>query len=751
MVGHYRITRKIGAGGMGEVFLAEDTELDRNVALKFLPDQLCQDSECRARFKREVQAAAKLDHPNITIVYEVGEFRGRPFFAMQYVEGESLRSIIKRKIIDINDAIDITIQICRGLQEAHNSGITHRDIKPSNILISGDNAAKIADFGLASVSGGSDLTGSGSILGTIGYMSPEQARGDHVDSRSDIFSLGVALYEMVTRKSPFKGETVAATIDKIIKDHQAPITERRPDVPPGLPYIIDKALEKDADFRYQTVGEMEKALIDLKVADKNRNAQREKLPSIAVLPFVNLSADSEQEYFCDGMAEEIINALVHVENLRVVARTSCFAFKDKQDDIRNIGRKLDVTTLLEGSVRKAGNRLRITAQLINVADGYHLWSERYDRELDDIFEVQDEISIAIVEKLKVKLLGDEHAQIIKRPTDNIKAYNLYLKGRYHWNNRTVKEAQKAIECLEKVVKLDPEFALGYAGLADAYVIQADNMIFPGTREKFLELAEKVVFKALDLDNSLAEAHAALAQIRFAQWNWHEAEKEYKLAIRLNPRYPTAHHWYAIYLAAQGRYVQSREHAMRARELDPLSPPIIGAQAFGWYMAGQYDRAMKVGREGEEINEDYPLYPLVAGWSLLQTGEYDKAINKFQRSIDIIDKEVPGENDPAKWMVYIGIAYAKMGEWGKAKDILEDKIKECEGQDGPYFQIAILCFELGQIDRGFECLERSVENKEFWLPVFRFTPMFDSVRNDPRFVSLMKNTGLDQDIQEVSIE
>jgi serine/threonine-protein kinase len=754
-ISHYKIIRKIGAGGMGEVYLAEDTELNRNVALKFLPPHLCQDEDCRARFKREAQAAAVLEHPNIVTIHEVSEHQGRPYIVMQYIEGRSLRDILKDQELPIDEIIDLVIQICHGLGKAHQSGVIHRDIKPSNIVIGSDGRPRLLDFGLAAIKGDTHITRTGSTLGTVGYMSPEQVQGREVDHRSDLFSLGVVLYEMIAGRLPFKGDTEAATMNSVINETPEPLSRYKSGVSDKLQDIVSKLLEKDPSLRYQSADGL---ISDLKTFGRDQlsdSGKEESRPSIAVLPFTNLSADPEQEYFCDGMAEEIINALTHVEGLRVVARTSCFAFKGRHEDIREIGRKLNVDNVLEGSVRKAGDRIRITGQLIKISDGYHLWSERYDRELSDIFEVQDEISMAIVDKLRVKLLGGEHERIVKRPTDNLEAYNLYLKGRYHWNNRSAKEVQKAVECLQKAVELDPGFSLGYAGLADAYIIGDDDTYVHKRRRAPLQLTEKLslaeisVFKALELDSSLGEAHAALAQIRSNQWKWHEAEKEYLTAIRLNPRYATAHHWYSIFLATKGKFTVSWKHIKIARELDPLSLAIIAAQAFGCYVMGRYVEALEICREGFELNADFPLYSLISGWSLLEKKDYDEAVRQFYRAIELTKKQLPGEDDPFRWMPHIGRAYAMMGEPGKAKKILEDTIEKAKYEHGPLYPIAALCLAIGEMDRGFEWLERSIEEREFWLPVFRFSPLFHSVRNAPRFLSLMSRIGIDQDVQEIT--
>ncbi|MCX6832060.1 MAG: protein kinase [candidate division Zixibacteria bacterium] len=386
-IGHYRIVEKIGAGGMGEVYLAEDTKLDRKVAPKFLSPHLCQDSECRARFTREAQAAAKLDHPNIVAVHEVSEFQGRPFFSMQHVEGQSLKEVLAGKSLPLDRIFEIGVQVCEGLQAAHESGITHRDVKPSNILIDSHGRARIVDFGLASVVGSDQLTRIGSTMGTVGYMSPEQVRGEQVDRRSDLFSLGVVLYELITGRQPFKGDNDAATSRNTVDAEPEPLARYKSEVPDGLQTIVIKALAKDKNLRYQHVDDL---LVDLKGLRQLPAFQvRTKQPSIAVLSFANLSSDPEQEYFCDGMAEEIINALSHLEDLQVVARTSALSLKGQAIDVREIGRKLGAKTVLEGSVRRSGNRLRITTQLVDVASGYHLWSEKFDRDLEDVFAIQD--------------------------------------------------------------------------------------------------------------------------------------------------------------------------------------------------------------------------------------------------------------------------------------------------------------------------------------------------------------------------
>ena len=736
VVSHYRIIKKIGSGGMGEVYLAEDTKLKREVALKFLPSQYSNDKELVSRFTREAQATAALKHPNIVTVYEVSEYRGRPFFAMEHVEGQSLRDSIKDKELSLDRIADFAIQICEGLHEAHEAGVVHRDVKPSNIILDKKGRPRLLDFGLAAIKGTDKLTKTGSTLGTVGYMSPEQARGEETDARSDLFSFGVVLYEMITGRAPFKADTEAATLNSVLNDIPEPLRRFKANIPDTLQAIIDKALDKDVAMRYQTSAGIISDLRKLKRELESQTSAAKPQPSIAVLPFTNLSADKEQEYFCDGMAEEIINALTKVKDLRVVARTSCFAFKGRSEDIREIGRKLSVQTLLEGSVRKAGNRLRITAQLINVTDGYHLWSEKFDRDMEDIFAIQDEISLAIVERLKAKLLPGGKAEIAIRRTDDPDAYNFYLKGRYFWNKRTEEGIKKAAECFEEAIQKDPDYALAYAGLADVHILLAD--FNPGTLMKYISKAEKAALKSLELDDSLAEAHTSLAQIRLVNWDWSGAEREYKQAIELNPNYPTTYHWYALYLTIMGRNDDAIKAIKRARELDPLSLIIGVAVGVILYLARHYDRAIEECRKVLDMDPDFVLTHRVFGWAFSAKGKYEKAIEAFKNAI-----RLSKERD-SHWLdIGLGIAYALSGEIKKASEMLDKYTELAKHEHVPPLALALLCFAMGKNDLGFEWLEKACETGDMWLAFFRNEPLFDSVRNDPRFIALFKKMGLEK--------
>ena len=745
-ISHYRILRKLGEGGMGEVYLADDTKLKRRVALKFLPAQFASDEEFKTRFRREAQAAAALNHPNVITIHEVGEHESRPFIAMEYVEGQSLKELIAGKKLSIEGAIDIATQICEGLSKAHQAGVVHRDIKSHNVLIDKDHRVRILDFGLAKLKRGAMLTRIGTTVGTTAYMSPEQARGEEVDQRTDVWALGVVLYEMLTGQMPFKGEHDQAVIHSLLNSEPEPITDLRRDLPIGLEQVLSRALAKDPEDRYQQVGEVLTDLRSIKQGYESGVTRTlfsgaSSSPSIAVLPFSNLSADKEQDYFCDGMAEEIINALTHVEGLRVLARTSAFSFRGKEIDIREIGRKLNVKTVLEGSVRKAGSRLRITAQLVNVSDGYHLWSERYERDIgalccpEDIFAIQDEISLAIVDNLRVKLLKGERTKLARRHTDDLDAYNLYLKGRYFWNRRTDSALKRAIEHFQQAVEKDPSYAPAYAGLADAYITLQDySFISP---KEVLPKAKEAVGKALELDSTLGEARTSLAQILHREWDWEGAEREFKRAIQLNPGYPTAHHWYALSLTYAGRSDEAIAEIRRALELDPLSLIINRNLGLVLYYARCYDQAAEQLVKTLEMEPAFSLVHASLGRICVQRGLYPKALSEFQKEKDNLGSSNP---ELESWQ---GIACAKMGRTEEADKILTHLLQRAEQAYVPPILVASLCFALGKSVQGFEWLEKGCRQHDSTMVEIRADPGFDGVRSDPRFIQLLKKVGLEK--------
>jgi serine/threonine protein kinase/tetratricopeptide (TPR) repeat protein len=575
VISHYEIIEKIGAGGMGVVYKVLDTKLKRHVALKFLPPHLTQDREAKERFAHEAQAASRLEHHNICNIHEIDETEdGRMFISMACYEGETVKQKMERGLLDISETIDIAIQSAQGLAMAHEKGIIHRDIKPENIIITSDGTVKIMDFGLAKLAGQIGLTVAGTTVGTVAYMSPEQVRGEAIDHRTDIWSLGVMLYEMLTGRLPFKGDHAQAVIYSILNEEPQPVTSLRNDVPIELERIEEKAAAKPPGSRYQSVGalvadlrkvEQDLGFHALRGCDPNTKCR----PSIAVLPFANLSPDPEQKYFCDGMAEEIMNALAHVDGLRVVARTSAFSFRGKEVDIRRIGNALCVETLLEGSVRKAGNTLRITAQLINVADGYHLWSERYDRELKDVFAIQDEIAQSIVRALKIELNGRVKRVMGARPTENLDAYQAYLRGLDYTGRPDYSEEdfRLAVQMFERAVELDPGFALAYADLSRAH----SALYFHGhdRTEARKSEAKKAVDRALELQAELPDAHLALGYYHY--WchdEYEQALEEFSIAERDLPNDARVLAVVAAILKRQSRFEDTIEHYKKAFELSP---------------------------------------------------------------------------------------------------------------------------------------------------------------------------------------
>jgi serine/threonine protein kinase/tetratricopeptide (TPR) repeat protein len=739
MVSHYKILEKIGSGGMGVVYKAKDTKLDRLVALKFLPEQFSFNEEEKKRFIQEAKVAAALDHPNICTVHEISETaNGQLFIVMAYYEGKTLQFNISQGSLPITDAIDIIIQVADGLNKAHKKDIVHRDIKSANIIITNDGVVKILDFGLAKLKGATKLTKKGTTLGTVAYMSPEQTSGETVDHRSDIWSLGVLLYEMVTGKVPFKGEYQQAIMYSIMNEDPEPVTALRTDVPMELERIINKTLSRDPKERYQSADEL---IVDLKVQSKkliltptiNIPVKKRPRSSIAVLPFRDMSPQKDQDYFCEGIAEEIITSLTHIEKLRVIARTSAFVFKEKNVDAREIGKKLDVETLLEGSVRKAGNRLRITAQLINVADGSHLWSERYDREMKDIFAIQDEITLSIVDILKIKLLGKEKAAVVKSHTVNQEAHNCYLKGRYFWNRREKVGYWMAFEHFQQAIEIDPLFALPYVGIADTYILLGQFGILP-PKEAFIK-ANLAVKKALDIDNSIGEAHTSLAWISAAfDWDWKMARHEFKQAITLNPTHATTHEWYALYLASLGYFDEALSEAFKALKLDPVSLMINSSIAVVYYMARKFEQAIFHYKKTIELDPNF-LLPNV--W----LGDLYAVIGRKEEARETLNKALSLAGDMTFALGYIGQGYGINGQRTEAQAIL-DRLDELSMNVyvSPIYKMMVHT-GLGNMDQAFKLLKEAYDVKEPSLIFLKTMSQYDDLRSNQKFNDILKKIGL----------
>ncbi|MFC2084964.1 protein kinase [Bacteroidota bacterium] len=749
-ISHYKILEKLGAGGMGVVYKARDTKLDRYVALKFLPPLLSQAEEEKKRFIHEAKAASALDHPNICSIYEIDKTKdGQMFIAMACYEGETLKDKIKnqtsqegepanRRGSKFKEVVDIAVQIAKGLKKAHEKGIIHRDIKPANIFITEDGFAKILDFGLAKLAGSGQLTKSGMTLGTVSYMSPEQAKNEIVDQRTDIWSLGVMLYEMLSGQLPFKGDYEPAIMYTILNEEPKPVTHVQTGTPIEINAVLNRSLSKNVDERYQNMDDLladlgkVKNKISSEVISTERSDQKSS-PSVAVLPFVNTSADPEQEYFCDGMAEEIINALSHIKELKVVARTSAFSFKGKDTDIKEIGKKLKVDKVLEGSVRKARNRLRITAQLINVEDGYHLWSERYDRDLDDVFAIQDEVTTAIVDRMKVNLLGEEKQILTKRSTDNPEAYQFYLKGRYFSNKRTPEGNKKAIEFFNKSIEIDPKFALSYTGLAFLYIalgvfgLHRPKDVFPKARS----LNEK----ALEIDKNLAPAHSVKAYVNlFYDWNWSAAERVCKKAIELNPGDTYSYLTYALYLDSMGRFEKAIGEMKKAVNLDPLSLIINADMGLIYHCARRYEEAIRWFRKTLDIEPHYGLafHHMAVTYAVQEN--YEEAEKCFKKAI----KLTGGLPWSVGWLSYV---YFKLGKRAKAKSLIQELHNRSKKE-----YIHPSCFilpylELEGFDKAFEYWDVAYEEREPLCCMLKVLPELDRFRSDARFDELLEKMNL----------
>jgi len=730
--GRYEIIEELGKGGMGRVYRVEDKKLKQEVALKLIKPEIASDEKIIERFRNELKTARMIAHKNVCRMFDLGEAQGSHFITMEYIPGEDLKSFIRRSgLISVGKAIAIANQVCEGLSEAHRLGVVHRDLKPQNIMIDKEGNARIMDFGIARSLRAKGITGAGVMIGTPEYMSPEQVEGKEVDQRSDIYSLGVILYEMVTGQVPFEGDTPFSIGVKHKSEIPKDPKEVNSQIPEDLSLVILKCLEKDREKRCQIAEELLSELSKIEETKPETIKIPEWKNSIAVLPFKNMSADPEQEYFCEGLSEELINSLSQIKDIRVVARTSAFSFKGKDVDIREIGKKLNVETVLEGSVRQAGNRLRITAQLINVADGYHLWSERFDRELVDVFAIQDEISLAITDKMKLELLGQEKEKIVKRYTEDLEAYNLYLKGLYFRRMLSADHVNKGIEYFNLAIEKDPDFALAYAGLAYAYMVL--SFYAPVLPKENYQKAKQAAFKALELDDQLAEAYESLTIVSgYLEGDWERAEREIKRAIELKPGYAWAHFHHAMILMYQARFDEAIKKMHWVLELDPLNVAFNRNLGVGYFRAGQLENAIEILQRTIDMDPTFPVTHLYLAYCYMQKSMYEKALAQMQK--ESLPKSML---DPQ-----IGIVYARMGRREEALQILNKYMSQSNKEFIHHYGLAYLCFALEENDLGFRRLEKAYEVRDPWVVSIKIDFLLDSVRTDPRFKALLKKMNLE---------
>ncbi len=712
------------------------------MALKVLSPQLAA-SLGTERFLGEIQIAARLTHPHILPLHDSGEADGLPYYVMPYVEGESLRGrLIHERQLPIEDALRIAREVADALEYAHHRDIVHRDIKPENILFQTGHAV-VSDFGIAraiNVAGKGRMTGTGIAVGTPGYMSPEQASGvDELDGRSDVYSLGCVLFEMLAGGPPFTGWSAQAILARQVLEPLPRVRTFRDTVPQWLEQAVTRALANAPADRFDGAVEFVAALSTpgpVTVAEPTpMRAQTAPAPehSIAVLPFVNLSADPENGYFCDGMAEEILNALSSIPSLRVASRTSSFTFKGAAEDIRAIGEKLRVRTVLEGSVRRADTTLRVTAQLINVADGFHLWSQTYDREMKDVFAIQDEIARAIVNALKVNLGSGAGAVLVEPHTDNLEAYALYTKARYLWRRKSASALTKCIEYFEQAIALDPCYSLAYAGLADSYITLGYWNYLPP--QQVFPRARAAADSAVGIDDRLAEAHTSRACVSLLyDWDWPRAEQGFRRAIQLQDGYSTAHFWYACYLWSMGRAAESVDQATRAQALAQLSPVVNANLGWALYFERRYDEAITQCVHALDLDTHALMTYTVLGQAYAAASRYDDAISALHSAV--------GFSGGASFTsAALGYACGKGGKRREARKILHELQERSTANYVSPFCEALVHIGLGDTDQALDCLDRAYEEHSHWLVYAKVWPLLDDLRSDARFAALLGKVGL----------
>jgi len=765
----YAVERELGRGGMATVYLARDLKHGRPVAIKVLRPEIAA-ALGPERFLREIEVAARLTHPHILPLHDSGQAGGSLYYVMPYIEGESLRDRLEREgQLPLEEALRITREVASALSYAHGHDVVHRDIKPENILLSGGEAV-VADFGIARAitqAAGTRLTETGIPVGTPQYMSPEQASGGGpIDGRSDVYSLACVLYEMLVAEPPYTGPSAQVVIAKRFTDPVPSVRRLRDTIPPTMDAAITKALAKAPTDRFATAAQFGEALEAPAQRARDTGRRTSRLAagaglaatlvvaaaglfvlsrphgtpalagppgqSIAVLPFVNVSGAPQEEYLSDGISEELINALSKLPQLKVVARPSSFAFKGKNEDVRQIGQALQVATVLGGSVRRAANRLRVTAQLTDARNGYNLWSETYDREMGDVFAVEDGISHAIMRALQMHLVSEDSLTLLRRPTHDVEAYDLYLKGRYFYDKAGFGPVQQALAYFQQALAHDSNYALAYAGIADAYQrLTASTYLRP--REGMAK-ARAAALKALALDPTLADAHASMGdQLCVYEWDASAAEREFRRAIELNPSLANAHYFYANCLVAHGRLAEALAEARRAHELDPLNPEVATARAWALYVARRYDEAIAVMQKSLDLEPGLAHGHMLLALPLAGKGSYAEALAEARKMAALA-------GDAPNFAGILGYIAGRAGERAEAQHILTALERRPPGNTA--FAIALVHLGLGHTDQALRWLQAAYEERAEWLVMVTPAPCFDPLRSDPRFSALMRKIGIE---------
>ncbi len=737
LAARYALLRELGRGAAATVYLADDLKHGRQVAIKVLSQDLVSGS-APERFLREIRIAASLVHPQILPLHDSGEAGGFLYYVMPFVEGETLRARLEREsTLPVDEAVRITQLVAGALAYAHRRGVVHRDIKPENILLS-DGQPVVSDFGVAMAihAAGDRITERGLAVGTPAYMSPEQVTADRaIDGRSDLYSLACVLHEMLAGVPPFTGEHALAVMAQHAVAPPPALRAARPNVPPAVERSVARALAKNADERFTRVADFARALVtpesgtvSLPALRPGREARR-----LAVLPFENAGADPDGEVFSDGITDELINGLMKVRGLQVTSRTSVFALKGARLDVRVIGAQLGVSTVVEGTVRMVGNRVRVSARLTDVTDGAHLWSERYDRDLSDIFAIQDEITRTIVTTLRTRLrteLGDPETCPAPR---NVRAYTLYLRGRFAWNKRTAEGIAEAIRYFEEAIAEDPGFALAYTGLSDAYALQVDYRGLPVAAG--MERAKAEAARALSLHDGLAEAHASRGWVLFIyDWDWRGAERAFRRALELDPDYPTAHQWYAWVCMAMGRVDEALAEGAAAAELDPTS--VSARRSLGWlcHYSGRFDEAVAHLLRALAMDPDAEETHRILALTYAQQGAYEQAVAQIEEALALAP-------DSSYATAALGFVRARQGRRDDAERVLAElRALAAERYVSPV-ALATVAAGLGDADRVFTWLEQAHRERRGWLAYLTAEPMLAPFRDDPRFAELRRRMGL----------